>query len=124
MGMPLLFVYGSLKRGYEYSDYLQGQVFLGDGILPGYELICLGDYPAVIPADFEASLVKGEVYAVSEDALALIDILEGDEYERTTVKIELLSQRVSSLVYVASNAVLQRKDYHRLGEDCWIGATS
>ena len=120
--MHLLFVYGSLKRGYEYSDYLREQTFIGEGILSGYQLLCFGDYPAIIKAGREEGQVKGEVYKVSAAALAAVDSLEGDEYERITVKVEVAGQTECALAYVASNELLRRKSHQHLIGDSWDGA--
>ena len=120
--MRLLFVYGSLKRGYEYSDYLREQTFIGEGILSGYQLLCFGDYPAIIKADHEGRQVKGEVYQVSAAALAAIDLLEGDEYKRISVKVEVAGRTECALVYIASNELFRRKSHQRLIGDSWDSA--
>lgn len=75
----LLFVYGSLRRGFANHRHLQGATFLGDATtarplaLFVAELPYLCRTPAVTP-------VRGEVYAVDEELLDWVDRLEGHPY--------------------------------------------
>lgn len=117
--MPRLFVYGSLKRGHRYSYYLRGQTFLGEGGLSGYRLLCCGSYPAIVKSPRAGSRVSGELYHVSAAALSAIDLLEGDEYRRIGVAVEVAGRSECALVYVASDKLLRRKRYRHLSGASW-----
>jgi gamma-glutamylaminecyclotransferase len=73
----LVFVYGSLKRGYNLHYLLEDQLPLCNAVtLPLYRLFDLGSYPGLVewPEGLE---IWGEVYHVSADCLARLDEVEG-----------------------------------------------
>ena len=106
-----LFVYGSLKRAGRHHDVLQAAAatFLGEAeTVPGYRLIALGEYLALVPAppgapgppcapcapnetetEAEPAVVEGELYEVPESQLPALDAFEGDAYMRGKVQIRL-----------------------------------
>lgn len=70
----LLFVYGSLKRGFSRHEVLAGQTFLGDAETePKYALYDFGDYPGMTPG---ATAIRGEVYEVTADCWPVLDRVE------------------------------------------------
>tara|TARA_R110002096_G_scaffold403766_3_gene601352 strand:+ start:60636 stop:61019 length:384 start_codon:yes stop_codon:yes gene_type:complete len=89
--MNLLFVYGSLKRGFSNHFYLANAEWVGNAqTKPGYRMFDYGGYPAAI-VDSGGYSIKGELWRVSDDCLTLIDELEGiDEglYKRATASLE------------------------------------
>ena len=73
----LVFVYGSLKRGYALHAMLQGQVCPGNAVTePLYRLFDLGSYPGLVEWP-EGIAIRGEVYQVSLDCLSRLDKAEG-----------------------------------------------
>jgi len=76
----LLFVYGSLRRGFELHGILAGlgARHVGKASLPG-RLFDLGDYPGAEPSTGVANRVHGEVYRLAnpERALQVLDRAEG-----------------------------------------------
>jgi gamma-glutamylaminecyclotransferase len=47
--MTLIFVYGTLKRGFSNHHHLDGQAFLGAArTAPGYALYALAEYPGMV----------------------------------------------------------------------------
>jgi len=90
--MPLIYVYGTLKRGDVRSHALEGQVFLGIACThPLYRLVNCGEYPALVTARSSGRAIKGEVYEVTEACLHHLDDVEGvDEglYERRPVELQ------------------------------------
>lgn len=75
--MPLVFVYGTLKRGKANHHYLAGQRYLGEASTePRYQLHHLGSYPGLVKAT-PGARVSGEVWEVDEEGLAGLDRLEG-----------------------------------------------
>jgi gamma-glutamylcyclotransferase (GGCT)/AIG2-like uncharacterized protein YtfP len=75
---PLVFVYGTLKRGGSNQHYLAGQTLVGPATLrAGHALYSLGDYPGLVADPRENGAVTGEIWRVSPEALAALDELEG-----------------------------------------------
>lgn len=72
----LLFVYGTLMRGFPLHHLLTGQCeFVGTGTVKG-RLLDLGRYPGAVPD--EAGIVHGEVYRLlAQGRLASLDREEG-----------------------------------------------
>jgi gamma-glutamylcyclotransferase (GGCT)/AIG2-like uncharacterized protein YtfP len=72
-----LFVYGTLQRhGSNYERFLRSSKFIGEGILLGYSLYDMNNYPGIKknPED----KVKGELFEINDDTLAKINYLEGE----------------------------------------------
>jgi gamma-glutamylaminecyclotransferase len=85
----LLFVYGTLRRGFEnHAAYLQDAQFLGRAVTQNKFALFLGDFPYLnrTPA---VSCIVGEIYRVDERTLAHIDCLEGhpEEYRRELITV-------------------------------------
>jgi len=73
----LVFVYGSLKRGYKLHYLLESQLSVGNAVThPLYRLFDLGSYPGLIewPEGLE---IHGEIYQVDADCLTQLDEVEG-----------------------------------------------
>jgi gamma-glutamylcyclotransferase (GGCT)/AIG2-like uncharacterized protein YtfP len=79
-GPDLLFVYGSLRRGFELHGVLAGlgARHVGKASLRG-RLFDLGDYPGAEPSTADGDRVRGEVYRLAnpERALQILDRTEG-----------------------------------------------
>jgi gamma-glutamylcyclotransferase (GGCT)/AIG2-like uncharacterized protein YtfP len=93
MSPDLVFVYGSLKRGFRNHRLLAANEFVGAGITePRYRLINLGPYPAMIETGAEPLSVTGELYRIDEATLASLDRLEeeGTLYQRIVAPITTL----------------------------------
>ncbi|MDR9826866.1 gamma-glutamylcyclotransferase family protein [Vibrio sp. FNV 38] len=111
----LVFVYGTLRQGECNHHYLSQCEFLGCcETTPDYALFDLGSYPAVISGHHS---IHGEVYWVSDDVLAQLDILEDIpvEYRRETMAtpfgtawIYLYQQLADLDVEIASGDWFQR----------------
>jgi gamma-glutamylcyclotransferase (GGCT)/AIG2-like uncharacterized protein YtfP len=85
-----LFVYGTLKRGGRYHDELRGAAFLGEATTgPGYELVRLGEYLALVETGKDPDSVTGELFEVPEALLASLDEFEGDAYIRRQLAVWL-----------------------------------
>jgi gamma-glutamylaminecyclotransferase len=90
----LVFVYGSLKRGYRNSPLLAGSVFLDEAVsVPTYKMIEIKmaeySFPVIMP-DPGGRKLAGEVYGVDDATLARLDQLEreGSSYDRVTIDAE------------------------------------
>lgn len=90
----LLFVYGSLKAGYENAHEMNGATCVGPvRTAPGYRLIRFHDcYPALLRSlrpGFSGS-VAGELYSVGAEQLQRLDAFEDcpELYQRGPVELE------------------------------------
>jgi gamma-glutamylcyclotransferase (GGCT)/AIG2-like uncharacterized protein YtfP len=93
-----LFVYGTLRRGFERHHHLErlGALFLGEARVAA-ELFDLGSYPGARPASGQSKWVRGEVFALSRpaDDLRVLDSVEDfvpsaparSEFIRTLVEV-------------------------------------
>ena len=72
-----IFVYGSLKRGFNNHSLLADQRFVTIAeTLPRYKLYALGSYPAMIVATKEGRSIEGEIWSVDSECLTRLDKLE------------------------------------------------
>ncbi|MBW7894517.1 MAG: gamma-glutamylcyclotransferase [Opitutaceae bacterium] len=89
--MPLVFVYGTLKRGGSNHAHLLGQHFLGPArTQPGYTLYQPADYPGMVPETADRNGVTGELWQVDDQCLRALDRLEGLAealYARVSVRL-------------------------------------
>ena len=85
----LIFVYGTLMRGQCAFGKLRNSRFLGSGVLYGYAMYDLGNYPGIVQCSEEK--VLGEVYAVDDETLKKMDEYEdeGRLYTRSSGSITL-----------------------------------
>ena len=72
--LPLLFVYGSLKRGLANHHQLGDARFAGEAAMEGVVLHDLGPFPMAIAGE---GVVHGELYRVDDDQLSRLDRFEG-----------------------------------------------
>lgn len=89
----LVFVYGSLKRGYYNHRLLARAEFVGAAQTETrYRLLDLGPHPALIEYPTAPLAVVGEVYRIDAATLADLDRLEveGTEYRRIVVPVAML----------------------------------
>lgn len=85
---PLLFVYGTLMRGFRLHPLLEGCAdYVGEGDVVGL-LFDLGRYPAARRDG--GGVIRGEVYQLTDSGLwPALDSAEGNQYHRgeTTVRL-------------------------------------
>jgi gamma-glutamylcyclotransferase (GGCT)/AIG2-like uncharacterized protein YtfP len=104
--MNLVFVYGTLKRGYENHGFLNGQTFVSEArTAPGYALYDLAGYPGMVRKDDAPGGVVGELWLVDDECLAQLDILECTAeglYRREPVPLQdaPAGQRVEAYIYL------------------------
>lgn len=94
--MHLIFVYGTLKRGHaNYLLHMDTARFRGVyRTLEAFPLIIGGEWfvPSLLPEPGKGHRVEGEVFAVDDATLAVLDELEAigepDGYHRETITLE------------------------------------
>jgi gamma-glutamylcyclotransferase (GGCT)/AIG2-like uncharacterized protein YtfP len=96
---PLLFVYGTLMRGFRLHALLGGRAdSVGDGEVAGL-LFDLGRYPAALRDG--GGVIRGEVYRLTDPGLwRALDSAEGSQYHRGEVGVRLAGGRqVTAYIY-------------------------
>lgn len=101
----IIFVYGSLKKGfYNHNAYLADAEYIGTGVIDGYDMYSLGKFPAIVEGN---GMVCGELYKVTEEELSAVDMLEGYNpltdtglYIRRTVEVQTIAGKVLAEVYI------------------------
>ncbi|MBS0638243.1 MAG: gamma-glutamylcyclotransferase family protein [Acetobacteraceae bacterium] len=100
MAVELVFVYGSLKRGYRNHGAMSGCRFVGEGrTQPAFAMIDLGPYPGVIRGK---TIIGGEVFAVPSHRMGRLDRLEdnGRVYQRERARIDLPAGPTEAWIYL------------------------
>ena len=74
----LVFVYGTLKRGFANDHFLRGQTFRGEARTPaGFRLYRISDYPGLVADRADTAGVGGEIWEIDGPCLRRLDALEG-----------------------------------------------
>jgi len=111
--MQRVFVYGTLKRGFPYESAMAGQGFLGRcRTCEAYPLVIGGRWfsPVLIAEPGSGTRVFGELYQVSDEALATLDRMEGTHlptgYDRIELAVETVAKgaRLDAWTYVKDRA--------------------
>lgn len=87
---PIVFVYGTLKRGECRAHFLSEGTYLGLGkTVPQFRLYDCGEYPGLVLASSGVS-IEGEIWQVTDRIVAALDIEEGVDiglYRREAVTL-------------------------------------
>lgn len=83
--MEYVFVYGTLKKGFFNHKRIEGEQFIGEAYLKGYNMYSLTVYPFIYKGD---GTIKGELYRVRDETMPIIDSLEAF-YTKRTETVEL-----------------------------------
>ncbi len=106
--MPLVFVYGTLKRGFPNAEGMDGARYLGTyRTCDAYPLVVGGKWfsPSLLPEKGLGQRVTGELYVVDNAMLARLDALESTHlptgYRREQIGVESLADGsvISAWVY-------------------------
>lgn len=99
--MKLIFVYGTLKRGYGNNKLLYNHTFISDGIVHGYKLYNCG-FPIARQCNSASS--KGELWDIEDnkETLYYLDRLEseGHMYFRRQVEVHTPQGNFEADMYV------------------------
>lgn len=101
----LVFVYGSLKRGFGNHNLLEGSKFFGitETVYRNFRMYPLfGSFPAVTIATDDAFAIMGELYEVESVTMKRLDVLEGNGsmYTRRLVSVYNNSEIVEAWMYL------------------------
>ena len=88
----LVFVYGTLKRGYRLHHHLADQSFVCEAeTVSQYRLVKLGWYPGLVrSATNQGVCVQGEVWNITDECLVVLDAVEEVDsglYERGPIQL-------------------------------------
>lgn len=127
MQKPLVFVYGSLRRGQRAHARLRAAArYLGPASVNGRLHDC-GCYPAAVPSRRPGELIHGELYRLTRpDVLTALDRYEdcdpqaphGGEYRRERAAVRLAGRRLSAWVYWHNGPV---RGARRIRSGMWRG---
>ncbi|WP_027359763.1 gamma-glutamylcyclotransferase family protein [Desulforegula conservatrix] len=95
----MLFVYGTLKKGFGNHGLLANAEFKGNAITQEKYALYVAGIPFVIK-DESISHIHGELYVVNQATLAKLDRLEGhpDCYKRETIKVSLEEREAAEAI--------------------------
>lgn len=105
----LVFVYGTLKKGFRLNSYLGDSKFLGEAhTLEGFAM--RGYSFPYIARKRGGHQVCGEVYRVSEETLLQLDYVEGNpsHYQRRRIWVAVNGKRKRAWIYLISLQKLGR----------------
>jgi len=89
-----LFVYGTLKNGFQLNGYLDGEL-VGEGILENYDMYTNGSYPIITKGKGK---VFGEIWEVTNENFKTLDLVEGG-YDKVVEQINLNGKVIECFVY-------------------------
>jgi gamma-glutamylaminecyclotransferase len=117
MSPDLVFVYGSLKRGFRNHGLLANCEFVGAGLTEArYRLINLGPYPALVETADEPLSITGELYRIDRATLSTLDRLEDEGV--------LYRRIVAPITGLEGGACDQRIVTHRAWTYLWLKSPS
>lgn len=114
----LLFAYGTLKQGGKYHCYLEEAELVEEQATAKGTLYDTGmGYPAMVRSD--AGQIEGEVYEIPDVLWPALDYLEDcsgnpetDLYDKVTIEVKAGSKSLETIVYVAKDDKLLKKQIH------------
>jgi len=115
----LIFVYGTLKRGFYNYRFLEKSNFIGTAITNNkYPMInSEGYFPYLINDRDRGKYIKGEVFEINNTTLKKLDVLEGfpDLYIRDTIDVKIANNTTEVVVYFL-NDIIDYNNYELLEE--------
>ena len=102
----LIFVYGSLKRGFWNDFFLRNSRFIGEyHTCSNYGLIVNNELPYMV-SFVSLYTIHGEIYDVSDEELKAIDKLEGNGkwYTRREITLTNGVEQINAYAYFNENA--------------------
>jgi gamma-glutamylaminecyclotransferase len=107
----MVFVYGTLKRGFANHAFLAGQRFEGVArTLPHYRLYDNGAHPCMVEAGQQGEAVAGELWRVDDKTLARLDEFEGVPYPFARRQIQVADISIPVFAYLYQGDVAGMSD--------------
>lgn len=104
-----LFIYGTLKKGFENHHFLNNAKFIGNAITKDrYPMVnVVKAYPYLIDKKGIGEFVKGEAYNINNKILSKLDLLEGypDHYDRKDVEIVINGKIIKAITYFVNQEI-------------------
>lgn len=112
--MHLVFVYGTLKKGFRNYKYYLDQLEPTKAILKGFELHSGPGFPY---ANYGKGTIHGEVYQIDKGKLQRLDYLEGipNHYQRVVCYPEANGKELECWIYISNNAA----NYPKIEDGIW-----
>jgi len=105
----ILFVYGTLKKGFENHHFLDGAKFLGEtSTIEKYPMVnIVKAYPYLINEKGKGKFVKGEAYVIDIQILSRLDLLEGypDHYDRANITLLVGDATLEAITYFVNQKI-------------------
>ncbi len=105
----LVFVYGTLKRGFYNHGFLSSSVFVGVAATKDkYPMINVEEYfPYLINDKNKGNYVKGEIFEINGETLLKLDVLEGypSLYNRENIELKMDTHTVEATVYFLNRKI-------------------
>lgn len=114
----IVFVYGTLKRGYHNHALLKNNraKFLGEDRAPG---VVYGPFPFAQASEWEPEAwIQGETYSVDAECLQRLDRLEGHPHGYTRTPVTLASGQRAEIYYY-NHGDLTKIGCVRISEGVW-----
>jgi len=109
-----VFVYGTLKKGFENNHFLNGAKFIGNVITKEkYPMVnIVKAYPYIINDVGNGYNIKGELYKINKSILNKLDMLEGypEHYDRIETIVLSKNQEYNAIIYFVKDKI----DYSNL----------
>ena len=80
MNKNIVFVYGTLRKGFGNHDFLKNSKYIGNAITIYTGWLYVPDHIPFLNFDIDGYSIKGELYEVDNKILGIIDELEGHPY--------------------------------------------
>ncbi|MBM81753.1 MAG: hypothetical protein CMJ78_14340 [Planctomycetaceae bacterium] len=107
MAQPV-FIYGTLKRGFNLAWAMDGQRFLGEATTaPHYRMYNCGQYPGLVDCT-DGIAIHGELWEVNDYGLVLLDEVEAVEtglFERRAIALDSPSEYPQTDAYFYCQSV-------------------
>jgi gamma-glutamylcyclotransferase (GGCT)/AIG2-like uncharacterized protein YtfP len=115
--MQLIFVYGSLKKGFHNHAYFLNREPLFLARLDGYQLLDRDvGYTAITKGP---GFVEGEVYEVNDSTLQLLDQLESHPRYYVRSSLTVLDIKSQKFIDVMGYVILDSKPWRIYGKTNW-----
>lgn len=103
----LLFVYGTLKKGFPLESNLKDAEYIGEAVTrkANFSIDTHNEaWPAMLLGDYH---IKGEVYQINQQIIDRLDVVEGVPHLYERVKIKLKGFKKPVYVYIAGDRLVR-----------------